>query len=54
MEEAGWLASEPGTSEQNRKVRFYKLTAAGRRQLGQETTEWERIAKAMSMALRAT
>ena len=54
MEEAGWLASEPGTSEQNRKVRFYKLTAAGRRQLGQETTEWERIAKAMSMALRST
>src|SRR5919112_4823453 len=47
MEEAGWLASESGTSEQNRKVRFYKLTAAGRRQLGQETTEWERIAKAM-------
>ena len=54
MEEAGWLASESGTSEQNRKVRFYKLTAAGRRQLGQETTEWERIAKAMSMALRST
>src|ERR1043165_7478128 len=54
MEEAGWLASESGTSEQNRKVRFYKLTATGRRQLGQETTEWERIAKAMSMALRAT
>ena len=54
MEEAGWLASEAGTSEQNRKVRFYRLTAAGRRQLGHETTEWERIAKAMSMALRST
>lgn len=54
MEEAGWLTSESGTSEQHRKVRFYRLTAAGRRQLGQETTEWERVAKAMSLALRSS
>jgi PadR family transcriptional regulator, regulatory protein PadR len=54
MEEAGWLASAWGTSETHRKARFYRLTAAGKRQLGQETTEWERIAAAMSMALRST
>ena len=54
MEEAGWLQSSEATSEQNRKVRLYRITAAGRRQLGQEATEWERIARAMSMALRST
>jgi transcriptional regulator len=54
MEEAGWLASSWGTSETNRKARFYRLTAAGRKQLGVETTEWNRIAAAMAMALRAT
>jgi PadR family transcriptional regulator, regulatory protein PadR len=53
MEEAGWLASSWGTSETNRKARFYRLTAAGKRQLGQEATEWERIAAAMTMALRS-
>ena len=54
MEEAGWLESSWGTSETNRKARFYRLTAAGRRQLGEETAEWKRIAAAMSMALRST
>ena len=54
MEEAGWLSSSWGTSETNRKARFYKLTAAGRRQLGLETTEWQRISAAMAMALRST
>src|SRR3954470_19471182 len=51
MEEAGWLTSSWGTAETNRKARFYKLTAAGRKQLGQETSDWERVATAMSMAL---
>jgi transcriptional regulator len=54
MEEAGWIASAPGATEDNRKARFYKLTAAGRKQLGKETSEWKRIAAAMSMALKAT
>jgi PadR family transcriptional regulator PadR len=54
MEEAGWLSSSWGTSETNRKARFYRLTAAGRRQLGQESAEWERVAAAMSLALRST
>ena len=54
MEEAGWLASSWGNSETNRKARFYRLTAAGKKQLGVETSQWERIAAAMSMALKAT
>lgn len=54
MEEAGWLSSSWGTSETNRKARFYRLTAAGRRQLGEETAEWERTAAAMSLALGST
>jgi transcriptional regulator len=54
MEEAGWLTSTDGTSEKNRKARFYRLTAAGRKQLGEEVGEWRRIAAAMSMALRST
>lgn len=54
MEEAGWLTSTNGTSDNNRKARFYRLTAAGRKQLGEEVGEWRRIAAAMSMALRST
>jgi transcriptional regulator len=53
MEEAGWLSSSWGTSETNRKARFYKLTAAGRKQLGVEATEWQRISAAMALALQA-
>jgi PadR family transcriptional regulator len=54
MEEAGWLASSWGESENNRKAKYYRLTKAGRRQLGDETEQWERIAVAIRNALRAT
>lgn len=54
MEELGWLASSWGDSENNRRAKFYKLTAAGRRQLKAETEEWGRVSLAMSMALQAT
>ena len=54
MEEAGWLASSWGASENNRKAKFYRLTAAGRRQLDAEVNEWKRIAVAISLALQAT
>ncbi|MDB4908219.1 MAG: transcriptional regulator, PadR family [Gemmatimonadetes bacterium] len=54
MEEAGWLAAEWGASENNRKAKFYTLTAAGRRQLHAEVSEWQRIAAAMTLALQAT
>ncbi|MDQ3950674.1 MAG: PadR family transcriptional regulator, partial [Gemmatimonadota bacterium] len=52
MEEAGWLASSWGASENNRKAKFYRLTPAGRRQLGAEVGEWKRIAAAISLALQ--
>lgn len=54
MEEAGWLKSEWGESENNRRAKFYSLTKAGRRQLETETADWHRIALAMSDALRAS
>ena len=53
MEEAAWLASSWGDSENNRRAKYYKLTAAGRRQLQTEKGEWETIALAMGKALEA-
>ena len=54
LEERGWLASGWGDSENNRRAKFYRLTAAGRRQLAAETEEWQRVAGAMRAALEAT
>ncbi len=54
MEEAGWLASAWGASENNRRAKYYRLTAAGRRQLDTEVGEWTRISLAISTALQAT
>ena len=53
MEEAGWLASAWGESENKRRAKYYRLTAAGRRQLQTETVQWETIALAMASALEA-
>jgi len=53
MEEAGWLASEWGQSEQGRRARFYRLTPAGRRQLKAETADWGRVSLAMALALKS-
>ena len=54
MEEAGWLTSFWGDSENNRRARFYRRTKAGERQLGVESEEWTTIARAISSALKAT
>src|SRR3954454_18460780 len=54
MEESGWLESYWGESENNRRAKYYRLTAAGRRQLKLETEQWERIALAITSALQAT
>ena len=54
MEGRGWIEAEWGTSENNRKAKFYKLTAAGRRQLATETESWERVVGVMRAALEAT
>ncbi len=54
MEEAGWLESSWGDSENNRRAKFYRLTKAGRRQLETETADWQRISLAIATALKAT
>jgi PadR family transcriptional regulator, regulatory protein PadR len=51
LEEAGWLKSSWRPSENNRRAKYYRLTKAGRRQLGDETAEWNRIALAIGRAL---
>ena len=48
----GWISVEKGTSENNRRAKFYKLTAKGRRQLTVETSKWDRIAGAIARILR--
>ena len=53
LEEAGWLASTWKPSENNRRAKYYRLTKAGQRQLGDETTQWNRIAVAIAQALKA-
>jgi PadR family transcriptional regulator PadR len=53
MEEAGWLSSSWGESESNRRAKFYRLTAAGRRQLEAETKQWNTIALAIANALKS-
>jgi PadR family transcriptional regulator PadR len=52
IEDRGWIASFWGTSENNRKARYYRLTPAGRKQLTAELSRWERVARAINMALR--
>jgi PadR family transcriptional regulator, regulatory protein PadR len=53
LEEAGWLASDWQPSENNRRAKYYTLTKAGRRQLGEEKAVWNQIALAIARALEA-
>jgi len=52
LEDRGWIASFQGTSENNRKARYYRLTPAGKRQLEAETSRWQRLAAGISRVLR--
>jgi PadR family transcriptional regulator, regulatory protein PadR len=52
LEEQGLLSSEWGTSENNRRAKFYQLTRAGRRRLKEETASWERLAAAIGLVLQ--
>ncbi|HVR35156.1 MAG TPA: PadR family transcriptional regulator [Methylomirabilota bacterium] len=52
--EQGWITAEWGVSENNRKAKFYKLTPAGRKQLLQETSNWERLSNAINLILKTT
>jgi PadR family transcriptional regulator PadR len=54
LEHQGLIDSEWGTSENNRRAKFYRLTAAGRKRLGRETAQWNRLADAIAQALGAT
>lgn len=51
LEDRGWIAAKWGSSTNNRKARFYTLTAAGRKQLVKETTKWRRLATAIGRVL---
>ena len=52
LQHQGWISASWGTSENNRRARFYTITAAGRRQLQAETRNWERITGVMTRLLR--
>jgi transcriptional regulator len=52
LEERAWISSEWGKSENNRRARFYKLTAAGRRQLGVEEENWRRLVLAVGKVMQ--
>ena len=52
MTQAGWLRSEWGTSENNRRARYYSITAAGRRQLADEEQNWTQLTEAVARVLR--
>lgn len=54
LEHNGLIASEWGESEHKRRARFYRLTAAGRRRLGEEITKWNRTAEMMAGIINAT
>lgn len=49
LEQNGWIASEWAASENNRRAKYYKLTAAGRKALRDEAAQWERLASAVSI-----
>ncbi len=52
MEERGWIRSEWGLSEANRKARYYSITEAGREQLAAQTGGWERLVQAVTLVLQ--
>jgi len=54
LENRGWIASSWGTSEHNRKAKFYRLTARGRKRLVAETTRWERLVTGIGRVLSTT
>ena len=54
LEHQGLIDSEWGTSDNNRRAKFYQLTAGGRRRLGEETASWNRLAEAIARSLAAT
>jgi transcriptional regulator len=54
MEKRGWISSEWGSSDNNRRAKYYRLTPAGRRALGAELESWRRFVGAVELVLRGT
>jgi DNA-binding PadR family transcriptional regulator len=54
LEHQGLIDSDWGVSENNRKAKYYHLTAAGRKRLGEETASWNRLVRAIALSLSAT
>jgi transcriptional regulator len=54
LEGQGWITSEWGVSDNNRKAKFYRLTPAGREQLAEERAVWERLSAAINLVLKTT
>jgi PadR family transcriptional regulator PadR len=54
LEHQGWIVAEWGTSENNRRARFYSLTKAGRQQLSREVSKWERLSAGVNLVLQRT
>jgi PadR family transcriptional regulator PadR len=52
LEDRGWIASFWGTSENNRRARYYRLTRAGRKQLAEQTSRWDDLVRAIDRVLR--
>lgn len=52
LQQEGWIQSEWGASERNRRAKFYSITRSGRRQLARETESWERISNVIGRVLR--
>ncbi len=52
LEDRGWIASFWGTSENNRRARYYRLTPAGRKQLAHQTSRWDELVRAINRVLR--
>jgi PadR family transcriptional regulator PadR len=52
IEQAGWISSEWGMSENNRRAKYYRLTATGRKQLAKEVENWDRLTRAVGKVLR--
>ena len=53
LEDRGWIASFWGTSENNRKARYYRLTPDGRKQLAEQVSRWDEMVRAINGVLRA-
>ena len=51
LQQRGWISAEWGVSDTNRKAKFYSITKAGRRQMKEDRSQWERLASAMSRVL---